>query len=184
MNEAWVPVLTGILTAVAALGGAFIANYFTLRRDREQWQRQQSAERDKWERERVEQARTRLRDIYLNCLRSIAEFEQIDGRGAYLGGNEEEKQPHYDALDASFLRVQEALWLLLSHLDGFGVPDLQGFHREAQKVLTERHPFLPENFRKLVVGLALQDARLHDPALLSLSPEALAPPSRSGSENP
>src|ERR1700754_341980 len=60
-----------------ALYGTYLSNRLTLRREREQWERQQLAEREKLMREEEARVRERLREVYQNCIHSLTQYANI-----------------------------------------------------------------------------------------------------------
>lgn len=64
----------GSLTLVGTIAATLLSNYFSLRKERELWQRQQAAEKEKYERERKELDRKALQEVYSNLLHHLSLF--------------------------------------------------------------------------------------------------------------
>ncbi len=65
MDAAIVSLVGVAIGALAGLLGAIINNRYQLRKEREQWQRQEKSEHEKW-------LKTELYDIYTNCVHYLA----------------------------------------------------------------------------------------------------------------
>ncbi len=81
MNSVWLGFLATLLGSLFggffALSGTYLSNRLTLRRDKEQWERQQQAEREKLMREEEERARERLREVYENCINNLTQYMNV-----------------------------------------------------------------------------------------------------------
>lgn len=81
MNSVWLGFLATLLGSLFggffALYGTYLSNRLTLRRDKEQWERQQQAEREKLMREEEGRARERLREIYENCIHNLTQYMNV-----------------------------------------------------------------------------------------------------------
>lgn len=164
MDGAFLPFLIG---GLVTLGGTYLANYFTLRREREQWERQQRVEREKLGREERERAREQLREIYSNCIRGLSTYLDApsypdeddydmttsEGRKQY----QQDWEARAEIRNKYYVEAQHWLWLLSINLEDVEEDELSKFNEELRLFIEDRGV---NELREIILSLARNDSRL------------------------
>ena len=152
------PILIGtILGGLLTLSGNLLANYLNIRKEREQWERQQRAEQQKLAREEQKLARSQLFEIYNNSIRHLSMFIVEP-----YSESSEEDAPMSENKKTYYLEAQRWLWLLSLNLGNVDTPDLKTFEEELKNFFEGSYSADTEVLRDLVVKFAKHDPRLKE----------------------
>ena len=161
MDSVWLSFLSSLIGGFIALTGTYLAHHFALRKDREQWERQREAERQKLAREVSERAGEHLQQIYSNCIRSITQFDKVragDGNADFDDLPSEERKLFYAERAKHFVEAQHWLWLLSINLTDVSADKVQKFNEAMKEFVT--HEYDADTLRDLVLEFAQNDSRL------------------------